>query len=47
VLLQARKDAASFAANQLETLSDTTKTPTSQLKFIMDAWAQVRTLNSS
>lgn len=41
VLLQARKDAAQFAATQLETLSDKTKTPTSQLKFIMDAWAQV------
>lgn len=40
--LQARKDAAQFAATQLETLSDKTKTPTSQLKFIMDAWAQVR-----
>ena len=42
VWLQARKDAAQFAATQLETLSDKTKTPTSQLKFIMDAWAQVR-----
>jgi hypothetical protein len=44
--VQARKDAAQFAATQLETLSDTTKTPTSQLKFIMDAWAQVCTLHS-
>lgn len=42
MVLQARKDAAQFAATQLETLSDKTKTPTSQLKFIMDAWAQVR-----
>lgn len=38
---QARKDAATFAVTQLESLSDKTKTPTSQLKFIMDAWAQV------
>ena len=42
--MQARKDAVSFAANRLETLSDKTKTPTSQLKFIMDAWGQVRTM---
>jgi len=39
--LQARQDAAKFAATRLETLSDKTKTPTSQLKFITDAWGQV------
>eukprot|EP00879_Flechtneria_rotunda_P014450 GHRR01015099.1.p1 GENE.GHRR01015099.1~~GHRR01015099.1.p1 ORF type:complete len:471 (+),score=115.95 GHRR01015099.1:168-1580(+) len=38
---KARKDAATFAAEHLEKLSDMTKTPTSQLKFIMDAWGQV------
>jgi len=38
---KARKDAAQFAAESLERLSDMTKTPTSQLKFIMDAWGQV------
>eukprot|EP00878_Enallax_costatus_P014217 GHUV01014871.1.p2 GENE.GHUV01014871.1~~GHUV01014871.1.p2 ORF type:complete len:161 (+),score=54.01 GHUV01014871.1:445-927(+) len=38
---KARKDAAQFAADSLEKLSDMTKTPTSQLKFIMDAWKQV------
>lgn len=38
---KARKDAAQFAADHLEKLSDMTKTPTSQLKFIMDAWKQV------
>jgi hypothetical protein len=39
---KARKDAAAFAADSLERLSDATKTPTSQLKFIMDGWAQAR-----
>lgn len=39
---KARKDAAQFAADSLEKLSDMTKTPTSQLKFVMDAWKQVR-----
>lgn len=39
---KARKDAAQFEAESLEQLSDMTKTPTSQLKFIKDAWRQVR-----
>jgi hypothetical protein len=39
---KARKDAAQFEAESLEKLSDMTKTPTSQLKFIKDAWRQVR-----
>ncbi|WIA08252.1 hypothetical protein OEZ85_007696 [Tetradesmus obliquus] len=38
---KARKDAAQFEAESLEQLSDMTKTPTSQLKFIKDAWRQV------
>jgi hypothetical protein len=38
---KARKDAAHFEAESLEKLSDMTKTPTSQLKFIKDAWRQV------
>jgi ariadne-1 len=38
---KARKDAAQFEAESLEKLSDMTKTPTSQLKFIKDAWRQV------
>jgi ariadne-1 len=38
---KARQEAARTAGEALEALSDLTRTPTSQLKFIMDAWAQV------
>ncbi|KIY99471.1 putative E3 ubiquitin-protein ligase ARI7 [Monoraphidium neglectum] len=39
---KARQEAARTAGEALEQLSDLTRTPTSQLKFIMDAWAQVK-----
>lgn len=39
--LQAKVDAAKVSADWLERLSEMTKTPTSQLRFIMDAWSQV------
>ena len=38
---KARQEAARTAGEALEALSDLTRTPTSQLRFIMDAWAQV------
>eukprot|EP00877_Chromochloris_zofingiensis_P011450 jgi/Chrzof1/6559/Cz19g01020.t1 len=41
LLLQAKQEAAKTSEETLEVLSDMTKTPTSQLKFIMDAWNQI------
>mmetsp|Transcript_12046 Transcript_12046/g.25888 ORF Transcript_12046/g.25888 Transcript_12046/m.25888 type:complete len:532 (+) Transcript_12046:91-1686(+) len=38
---KAKSDAASTAKQQLEVLSECTKTPVSQLKFVMDAWHQI------
>jgi ariadne-1 len=38
---KARSEAARTEAEVLEVLSDMTRTPTSQLRFIMDAWRQV------
>ncbi|KAG1674307.1 hypothetical protein FOA52_013496 [Chlamydomonas sp. UWO 241] len=37
----AKVSAAEVSSKWLDKLSDLTKTPTSQLKFIMDAWAQI------
>ena len=45
--LQAKVDAAKVSADWLERLSEMTKTPTSQLRFIMDAWSQVRHFDDS
>jgi len=39
---QAQQKMAELQGNKLETLSEITATPTSQLKFITDAWCQVR-----
>eukprot|EP00197_Chlamydomonas_leiostraca_P004716 CAMPEP_0202867712 /NCGR_PEP_ID=MMETSP1391-20130828/9582_1 /ASSEMBLY_ACC=CAM_ASM_000867 /TAXON_ID=1034604 /ORGANISM="Chlamydomonas leiostraca, Strain SAG 11-49" /LENGTH=627 /DNA_ID=CAMNT_0049547775 /DNA_START=210 /DNA_END=2089 /DNA_ORIENTATION=+ len=38
---KAKQDAARVSADWLERLSEQTHLPTSQLKFIMDAWAQI------
>lgn len=38
---QARSDASKVSKEWLEHLADITKTPTSQLKFINEAWNQV------
>ncbi|GFH20080.1 RBR-type E3 ubiquitin transferase, partial [Haematococcus lacustris] len=38
--VKARSDSAIVSREWLERLSEQTKTPTSQLKFIMDAWQQ-------
>ncbi len=42
VCTQARVDTQGSIAQFIETLSEQTKTPTSQLKFILTAWEQVR-----
>jgi len=39
--LAARRDAARAAGEQLEQLSELARTPTSQLRFVADAWRQV------
>ena len=39
---QAQQKMAELQGHKLETLSEITATPTSQLKFITDAWCQVR-----
>ncbi|KAL6748380.1 hypothetical protein V8C86DRAFT_2879354 [Haematococcus lacustris] len=39
--VKARSDSAIVSREWLERLSEQTKTPTSQLKFIMDAWQQI------
>ena len=39
--VQATKTMVSVSQGQLEKLSELTATPTSQLKFVLDAWAQV------
>ena len=39
---QAQQKMAELQGNKLENLSEITATPTSQLKFITDAWCQVR-----
>ena len=39
--LQAQQKMKELAGSQLETLSEITATPTSQLKFVTDAWSQV------
>ena len=39
--MQAVKRMAAVSLDQLEKLSEFTATPTSQLKFVLDAWAQV------
>lgn len=44
--MQAKLDQTRVSAEWLERLSEQTKTPTSQLKFIIDAWAQVGVSNS-
>ncbi|KAG2501662.1 hypothetical protein HYH03_000165 [Edaphochlamys debaryana] len=38
---KARQDASKVSKDWLEQLADITKTPTSQLKFINDAWSQI------
>ncbi|KAF5836210.1 hypothetical protein DUNSADRAFT_6276 [Dunaliella salina] len=38
---KAKADQARISADWLERLSEQTKTPSSQLKFIMDAWSQI------
>jgi hypothetical protein len=38
----AKEDAEAARGSTVERLSDITKTPTSQLKYVMDAWSQVR-----
>ena len=43
---QARRLAKHAAEGQLHRLSELTATPTSQLKFICDAWDQVRALGT-
>ena len=40
--VQATKTMVAVSQGQLEKLSELTATPTSQLKFVLDAWAQVR-----
>lgn len=40
-LLQALKQMDKFNAEKMELLSERTATPTSQLKFVLDAWMQV------
>jgi hypothetical protein len=40
--VQAKEDAEAARGTTVERLSDITKTPTSQLKYVMDAWGQVR-----
>ncbi len=42
--LQALQQVDKFRNEQQETLSERTATPTSQLKFVVDAWMQVRKL---
>jgi ariadne-1 len=39
---KAKSDMDKISNDLLEKLSDSTKTPTSQLKFILDAWHQVQ-----
>ena len=39
---QAQQKMAELQGSKLENLSEITATPTSQLKFITDAWSQVR-----
>jgi hypothetical protein len=40
--VQAKQDLGKASRDWLEQLADSTKTPTSQLKFIVEAWNQVR-----
>lgn len=42
---QATAKMAEFAEAKIEQLSNITATPTSQLKLVLDAWAQVGFLN--
>ena len=39
--MQALQTSDKVATDKLEVLSEITATPTSQLKFVLDAWAQV------
>ena len=44
--LSALEGMKAMLENRLEKISELTATPTSQLKFLSDAWAQVRTADT-
>lgn len=46
-VMQAMKNMHEFASTKVEKLSELTATPTSQLKMVADAWAQVRPCNET
>ena len=45
-MLQALQQVEKFKGEQQEILSERTATPTSQLKFVVDAWMQVGLVGS-